>query len=148
MIEHLPFVPVSIRLKTRSASAGFVKRRLAPFGENISEATTACLVTMVQGNLLALSFGHLFIALKTGIIAGIITSILLIAMRTDRLSVVSALLGTITAVVDFFVHPGQFGPIAMEAIVTGLGAALLSYLAGMLVRGVRRMSGTAPRGAP
>ncbi len=112
-----------------------MKRRLAPFAENISEAT------------MALSFGHLFVALKTGVIAGTITSILLIAMRTDRLWVVSALLGTTTAVVDFFVHPGQFGPIAMEAIVTGLGAALLSYLVGTLVRGVRRMLGTARRGA-
>jgi hypothetical protein len=124
-----------------------VKRRLAPFVENISEATTACLVTMVQANLLALSFGHLFVALKTGIIAGTITSLFLVVMRPDRLWVVSVLLGTITAVVDFFVHPGQFGPIAMEAIVTGLGAALLSYSVGTLVRGVRRMLGAARRGA-
>ncbi len=50
--------------------------------------------------------------------------------------------------VDFFVHPGQFGPIAMEAIVTGLGAALLSYLVGTLVRGVLRMIGAARREAP
>ncbi len=42
--------------------------------------------------------------------------------------------------VDYFVHPGQCGPIAMEAIVTGLGAALLSYLVGTLVRGVRKRS--------
>ena len=32
-----------------------MKRKLAPFLENIAESTTACLVTMVQGNLLALS---------------------------------------------------------------------------------------------
>jgi hypothetical protein len=148
MAKDLRFLPVSTRLKTRSTPAGVVKRRLAPFAENISEATTACLVTMVQATLLALSFGHLFVALKTGVIAGTITSILLIAMRTDRLWVVSALLGTTTAIVDFFVHPGQFGPIAMEAIVTGLGAALLSYLVGTLVRGARRMLGTTRRGAP
>jgi hypothetical protein len=36
----------------------------------------------------------------------------------------------------------------MEAIVTGLGAALLSYLVGTLVRGVLRMIGAARREAP
>jgi hypothetical protein len=147
MVRGFRFLLVSTRLKTQSKSAGIVERRLAPFAENISEAMTACLVTMVQANLLALSFGHLFIALKTGIIAGTITSILLVVMRTDRLWIVSVLLGTITAAVDFFVHSGQFGPLAMEAIVTGLGAALLSYSVGMLVRGFRRMLGTARRRA-
>jgi hypothetical protein len=77
-----------------------------------------------------------------------VTSILVVATQTERLWVVSTLLGTITAVVDFFVHPGQFGPIAMEAIVTGLGATMLSYLVGTLVRGVRRTLGMARRGAP
>ncbi len=39
---------------------------------------------MMQGNLLALSVGHLFIAAKTGVIAGAVASIPIIAMRTDR----------------------------------------------------------------
>jgi VIT1/CCC1 family predicted Fe2+/Mn2+ transporter len=43
-------------------------------------------------------------------------------------------LGALTAIVDYFVHPGMFGPAALEAIVTGLGAALLSYLVGTMLR--------------
>jgi len=115
-----------------------MKRWLAPFVENISESTTACLVTMVQGNLLAISLGHLLIAAETGLIAGAVASILLALLRTDRQWIVSLLLGTATAVVDFFVHPGQFGPIAMEAAVTGMGAALLSYLVATVLRRVRK----------
>jgi uncharacterized membrane protein (UPF0136 family) len=57
--------------------------------------------------------------------------------RSQRLWVVSAVLGVATAVVDYLVHPGQFGPIAMEAVVTGVGAALLSYVVGTAVRRVR-----------
>ncbi len=40
------------------------------------------------------------------------------------------ILGSVTTVVDFFVHPGQFGPVAEEAMVTGVAAGLLSYLIG------------------
>ena len=45
--------------------------------------------------------------------------------------------GLVTAVVDYLVHPGMFGSVFTEAIVTGVGAALLSYLIGTLVRVVR-----------
>ena len=32
--------------------------KVTPFIENVAESTTACLITMVQGNLLALTLGH------------------------------------------------------------------------------------------
>ncbi len=119
-----------------------MKGRLAPFFENVAESTTACLVTMVQGNLLALSLGHWMIASRTGVIAGAVASIALVLARTDRRWVVSIVLGAATAVVDYFVHPGKFGPVAMEAIVTGLGAALLSYVVGAVVQRVRATAPT------
>ena len=40
------------------------------------------------------------------------------------------LLGLVTAIVDYFVHPGMFGPVFLEAIITGIGGAVLSYLVG------------------
>lgn len=112
-------------------------KRIAPLVEYIAESTTACLVTMVQGNLLALSVSHLLIASQTGIIAGAITAISVFTARADRRWIVAAVLGVITGVVDFFVHPGMFGTVAVEALVTGLGAAALSYLIGTAVRLVR-----------
>jgi hypothetical protein len=117
-----------------------MKRKIAPFIENISESTAACLVTMVQGNLLILGVGHWVIASRTGVIAGVVASVAILLARTQRRWVISAVLGAVTGVVDYFVHPGQFGPVAMEAIVTGLGAALLSYLIGIAARRFRKTS--------
>jgi hypothetical protein len=42
-----------------------------------------------------------------------------------------------TSVVDYYIHPGMFGSVATEAIVTGLAAALLSYLVGLAMRRFR-----------
>lgn len=49
--------------------------------------------------------------------------LLLLANTTNRV-VISVILGVVTGVVDFFIHEGMFGP---EAVVTGLGAAVLAY---------------------
>ena len=111
-----------------------LNKRVAPLVEYVAESTTACLVTMVQGNLLALTFSHLLIASQTGIVAGTITSVALFLGRNSKRWVVSLALGTATAIVDYFVHPGMFGPVALEAVVTGVAAAVLSYLVGTSVK--------------
>ncbi len=107
-----------------------MKPRIAPILENVSEATVACLVTMVQGNLLAFTVSHWIIASQTGVIAGVATSAVLFAAHTSKRWIVALLLGLVTGVVDYYVHPGMFGSAMTEAIVTGIGAAVLSYLAG------------------
>ena len=113
-------------------------KRFAPFAEYLAESTTACLVTMVQGNFLAIALGHLAIASQTGMVAGLLAAITLAMAKTDKRWVISAVLGIATAVVDYFVHPGMFGTVATEAIVTGLAAAILSYLVGTAVRYFKR----------
>jgi len=118
-----------------------MKRRFGPFVENITESTAACLVAMVQGNLLALSLSHWVIASRTGVIAGVVATTALLLARTNKRWVIAVVLGAITAGVDYFAHPAMFGPFAVEAVVTGLGAALLSYLVGAVIRRVR---GAAP----
>jgi hypothetical protein len=40
--------------------------------------------------------------------------------------------------IHFFMRPGSFGPVFMEAVVTGLGAAFLSYIVGTIYRRYRR----------
>jgi hypothetical protein len=104
------------------------------FIENVSESAMACLVTMVKGNVLALSLGHLVIASKTGIIAGVVASVAVLLAKTHKRWVAAAILGLATAIVDFYVHPGAFGTLTTEAIVTGAGAAVLSYVVGTLTR--------------
>lgn len=113
-------------------------RRWTPFVENIAESTAACLLTMVQGNLFALTATHWVIASRTGIIAGAVASAALLAIRAQRPWVVASVLGVLTAAVDYFVHPGGFGPAVAEALVTGAGAAVLSLLVGATVRRWRR----------
>jgi len=108
--------------------------KIKPLLENVSESTAACLITMVQGNILAMGLSHWLIASQTGVIAGLVTTGAIIATQTDKRWMVSLFLGTTTAIVDFFMHPGSFGPVFMEAVVTGIGAAFLSYVAGTLFR--------------
>lgn len=115
-----------------------MKQKLVPFIEYAAESTTACLVIMVQGNILALTLGHLLVASQTGVMAGIVAAIALFMSRSSGRWIVSAVLGVATAIVDFFVHPGMFGPVFLEAAVTGLAAAILSYLVGTLVRVFRK----------
>jgi hypothetical protein len=114
-----------------------MNKKIAPFVEYVSESSMACLITMVQGNLLALTVGHLLVASQTGLIAGAITAVSVITIKTKKRWIVSGLLGLITGVVDYFVHPGMFGAAATEAIVTGIGAAVISYNIGLLIARLR-----------
>ena len=114
--------------------------KIATLAEGIAESTTACLVMMVQGNVLAITLGHLAIASETGIIAGAVASIVVLTARTRTRWIISAVLGVATAVVDYFVHPGQFGPVFAEALATGLGAGLLSFLLGTAMHRIRARS--------
>jgi hypothetical protein len=111
-----------------------MKSKAAPLIECVSESTAACLFTMVQGNLLAVTASHLLIASQTGLLAGTIATVGIFVANTRNRWLIAAGLGAITAVVDFFVHPGMFGSVATEALVTGLAAALLSYLVGVAMR--------------
>ena len=117
------------------------KKKVGPLVEYVSESTTACLVTMVQGNLLSLTVGHLLIASQTGVIAAAIAYLALMFARSRSRWLIAAVLGVTTAIVDFFVHDGQFGPIAMEAIVTGLAAAALSYIVASAIYALRSTHG-------
>ena len=120
---------------------GVTENRAAPIIENVSEATVACLITMVQGNVLALSLSHLIIATQTGVVAGVITALAILFTRLCQRWVIALVLGVATATVDFFVHPGMFGPIAAEAVVTGVAAAGLSLLFGWIWDIIRAKSG-------
>jgi len=111
-----------------------MKRKITPFVENFAEATAACMIAMGQGNLLTFTLAHWLIATQTGVLAGAVASIVLLLTRADTRWMIAIVLGISTAVADLLVHPGMFGAAATEALVTGIGAALLSCLAGTFVR--------------
>jgi hypothetical protein len=105
-----------------------MNEKVKPYFENTTEAALACLVTMVQGDLMSLTAAHWFIASQTGLIAGAITATAILLTRLRRPWIISLSLGAVTAIVDYFVHPGMLSTYAIvEAIITGLGAAVLSF---------------------
>ena len=111
-----------------------MKTKITPFVENIGEATAACLITMAQGNFLALGITHWVIASQTGLVAGVAASVALLLTQTRSRWVIAIVLGVATAIVDYFMHPGMIGLIFLEVIITGLGAAVLSFAVGTLLK--------------
>lgn len=100
--------------------------RVGPLLENVSESATACLVTMVQGNVLALGVGHWIVASQTGLAAGSFATVALYASRGRGRWVVAGVLAVSTALFDYLIHDSGFGSAVTEAIVTGIGAGVLS----------------------
>ena len=116
-----------------------MKKKLTPFVENIAESGAACLFTMVQGNLLLLGLSHWITASQTGLIAGTAAATAITLVKSDNRLVLAGVLGLSTAVADYFVHPGMIGEgAATEAVITGLGAAVLSYAAGTVIIRIRQ----------
>lgn len=111
-----------------------MKKYAAVFAENVAEAGSACLVTMLQGNLLAMTMSHWLIASQTGLVAGAATTAALAATRTDNRWLIAGMLGVLTAVVDFFIHPAMLASAILESVLTGAGAAALSWLVSTLIR--------------
>ena len=86
-----------------------MNKKLAAYVEYFSESTAACLLTMVQGNVLVLGLSHLLVASQTGIAAGAIAYVAILFAKTGKQWIVSVILGLATGLADFFVHPGMFG---------------------------------------
>jgi hypothetical protein len=116
-----------------------MKNKLAPYAANICESGIACLLTMVEGNVLALGVSHWIVASQTGLLAGAIVGTTVIAAKLRRPWVVSLILGGVTTLVDAVVHPATFGFASLsEAFVTGAGAFVLSLGASWVLRRVGR----------
>lgn len=114
-----------------------MKRREKLLIKNVSEATVACLLTMVQGNVFLVSLSHFAYASQTGIVAGAIATIVLVTSHRLNRWAIAGVLAVFTAIVDYFSHPAQFGPVAVEAVITGLAAGILSLLIGWVIERYR-----------
>ena len=117
-----------------SVHARPTRKPLAPLVENVTESATACLITMVQGNLLAITLGHWLIASRTGLVSGAIATAAVFVAGSSRRWLVALLLGVTTFAVDYFSHPSHFGGAVAEAVVTALAASMLSLVVGKLLR--------------
>ena len=101
-----------------------IKIFLAPF----CEATPACLLVMVQGNIWLATIGHLQRALETGFVTG--AGVLILSLFTHRWLgnkyIVAGITGGMCFVADLLAHPTHFGGFTTEAIVTGAITAIIS----------------------
>ena len=101
-----------------------IKIFLTPF----CEATPACLLVMVQGNIWLATLGHLQKAAETGLITGV--GVLTLSFFTYRWFgnkyVVAGITGGMCFIADLLIHPTHFGSYTTEAVVTGAIAAIFS----------------------
>ena len=109
-----------------------VKDKLSLFGSALAKVTPACLMLMVQGNVLALGLMHWQTALKTAGIVGIILVALSFSAKTKAVSdnkySMAGLVALATTLVDFNMHPSSFSGETTEALMTGVAAGLLWLL--------------------
>jgi len=123
-----------------------MKIKLAPFVENACESGFACLLTMVQGNVLVLGVSHWIVASQTGLLTGAIAAAVATVASSKRKWAVALVLGVTTTAVDAVVHLATLGAASLlEAAVTGVGAFVLSLAAGAALR---RWNGVRRRAAP
>jgi hypothetical protein len=92
------------------------------------EATPACLLVMVQGNIWLATMGHVHKALETGFITG--AGVLIISLFNYRLFankyIVAGITGAMCFAADLLVHPTHFGSFTTEATLTGAFTAIIS----------------------
>ena len=102
--------------------------------EKFSEAWLSCLLTMVQGDIAALTLKHGLVAAKTGSIMA--TSYFVAVLFTKKQTVYLDILltGVLTALADYAIHPTHFGGPFTEAVVTGIGASFLALMLHLITR--------------
>lgn len=104
------------------------KDKFEIFARRVSEATPSCLMMMVQGNVMSLTFSHWLKALQVGVLTGAMAVLVSLSGRKELQEnkfVIAGLTGFLTAVADFMTHPTHFGGPTTEAITTGIAAGLL-----------------------
>jgi hypothetical protein len=103
-----------------------MKTFLTPF----CEATPACLLVMVQGNIWLATIGHLQKAVETGLITGV--GVLILSLFTHRWFgnkyVVAGITGGMCFIADLLVHPTHFGGFTTEAAVTAAITMIISLV--------------------
>ncbi len=90
-----------------------------------SQAWVSCLIAMAGG----VSLYHMTVAAKTGLVSSVgvvATSYLPDAYRTPKSNIVFTFFTTFIG--DIIIVPTHYGPVWMEAVVTGLLASLFSFL--------------------
>ena len=105
-----------------------LSQKINIFVRPFCEATPACLLVMVQGNIWLATIGHFQKALETGFIAGVGVLILssFACSWFSNKYVVASITGGMCFFADLLVHSAHFGSFTSEAIVTGAITSIIS----------------------
>ena len=107
-----------------------LKENFKMFITPFCEATPACLLVMVQGNIWLATIGHLQKAVETGFITGV--GVLVLSLFTNQWFsnkyVVAGITGGMCFIADLLIHGTHFGSYTTEAIVTGAFTAIISLV--------------------
>jgi len=95
--------------------------------EKFSEAWTACLLCMVQGDLSVISLNHVITAAKTGSLAGLAFVIAALLPWSNKWLGIW-LTGFLTMIADIIIHPSHYGNEFTESLITGLVAATIALV--------------------
>ena len=108
-----------------------LKENFKMFITPFCEATPACLLIMVQGNVWLVTMDHLQKAVETGFITGV--GVLVLSLFTYRWFsnkyVVAGITGGMCFIADLLIHPTHFGSYTTEAMVTGTFTAIIALAA-------------------
>lgn len=105
-----------------------MNRQTFDCSEKFAEAWLSCMIFMVEGNLSAWTVNHVTTALKLSTSATLAYAALQIAFHRSNPLLNICLMGAITALMDFNLHPTHFGPVWAEAVATGGGMMLLGFI--------------------
>lgn len=108
-----------------------LQTRMSLLLRRLSDATPACLMVMVQGDITVITLEHWLTALQTGTIAGLGAIVISFFPRDDLREnkyVNAGITGVMTAIADYITHPTHFGAPTTEAVITGVAAGLLCVI--------------------
>jgi len=129
----------------RGYNMSMIKDKVSLFGSALAKVTPACLMLMVQGNVLALALPHWQTALKTSGIVGIILVALSFSAKTKSISdnkySMAGMVALATTLVDFNMHPSHYSGETTEALMTGIAAGLLWLLVSFTPLGTAKKAG-------
>ena len=94
--------------------------------EKFCEAFTACGLSMVGGDVTALTLHHAVVASKTGALTALAFFVASFIPWNHKYLPLF-LTGAFVAIADIIVHPTHYGPEFTEALITGAVAMTIAY---------------------
>ena len=89
---------------------------------------------MVQGDFTVFSMKHALTAAEVGALSGIGVVITSFVAKLDNKFALAWVTGVVVTLADIATHPTHFGEWYSEAVMTGLGAMMLSIIFSKLYR--------------